>query len=273
MNPDEQIPPEIQPIFDNTMKEIGVAVASLKSSLSGLTNAHHDQITAELNKKIGNKRINAPQSLPWFKYGLRGFLGNLWYGNHPDNPAFAYHNNANECLSLEDYTDISNKLEIACNTLFYEAADAWGEEPEWMKAKKANADANQQTDEELEKDALAKTAKATPAQPTPAVTPEPVAELALADKISKMMDDFNYTIASIVTKNMNDAIKLAKELEAKKREAENNSVRGRAKAGRGSGGRFAKKAIDDPSMEHVEVLKGQSAAMKLEYYKIMLKCN
>ena len=33
-------------------------------------------------------QLGQPKSLPWFKYGIRGFLNKLWHGDSPSNPNY-----------------------------------------------------------------------------------------------------------------------------------------------------------------------------------------
>lgn len=126
MSDTEQSPsPELIDLFDSMKKEVDKEIESLQIKLDNLVKIHHAQVSTHLQKVVG-PTIQAPTSLPWFKYGIRGFLSKLWYGDHPDNPS--WQNNQQECLSLDYFAYLGEELKIATNTIFLETGEIAGQQ-------------------------------------------------------------------------------------------------------------------------------------------------
>ena len=56
-----------------------------------------------------------PKSLPWFKYGIRGFLNKLWHGDSPSNP-----NYQSESMTLESYIRLEEEVDGAADIIIRE---------------------------------------------------------------------------------------------------------------------------------------------------------
>lgn len=64
-----------------------------------------------------------PQSLPWLKHGLRGFLRKIWHGNHPDNPSWQGYT-GEHVLTLEENNFLMNQLNEAADIIISEVVPA-----------------------------------------------------------------------------------------------------------------------------------------------------
>ena len=63
----------------------------------------------------GVSQSGHPKSLPWFKYGVRGFLNKLWHGDSSSNP-----NYQTEGMTLESYIHLEEKVDEAVDIIIEE---------------------------------------------------------------------------------------------------------------------------------------------------------
>jgi hypothetical protein len=112
-----------QALFSELLQKVKEEVARFTQELSKLFHqsvknaAQHAMDDPSNAHAIANfLRANQPpgKNIPWFKYGIPGFMRKLWYGNNPNNPD--YHRE----WSLAEYARIQESVRDASVTILNE---------------------------------------------------------------------------------------------------------------------------------------------------------
>jgi hypothetical protein len=259
----EHTVPELEPIFQSLEKEIEKEINALKSSLNTLVQQHHGDVAKELKTAVGPSVMQAPTSLPWFKYGLRGFLSKLWYGNHPDNPVWQYHTNQQtqgECVCLDYFSYLMEEIKIATNTIFLEVAE----------------------DE-------VKTARPTPqTPPTPPTPPSAFAQymasrtppplpsdhnddVAIHDQLQSMINNFHKKIIKIMISHLNKVHELGRK--PKEQEPPSEPQNAEAEAEKPEATPAQMTGSDHTVYDAEKILENYPRKARTEYYKILLNAQ
>jgi hypothetical protein len=108
------------PLLEKLKQDVDALIQGLESQIRTTTTF----ILAQIMKKQGETPTAATTSstgeptqqrtsLPWFKYGIRGFLNKLWHGNHPANPMWKREHN----LTLEERAYLENEINAVADTV------------------------------------------------------------------------------------------------------------------------------------------------------------
>jgi hypothetical protein len=100
-----------QDLFSELLNKVKEEVAKFTQELSQLfhssvKNSAQNALTDPANAQAiaSFLRANQPpgKNIPWFKYGVPGFLRKLWYGNNPNNPDYHRESNLDSYLRIQD---------------------------------------------------------------------------------------------------------------------------------------------------------------------------
>lgn len=109
----EQLKSDVDRIITSFQKRLINSVTNVVSH--AVQYARQTPQEAPQGTRQQSMQVGQPKSLPWFKYGIRGFLNKLWYGDSPSNP-----NYQTEGMTLKSYIRLEEEINGAADIIIGE---------------------------------------------------------------------------------------------------------------------------------------------------------